>query len=238
MRNQPRYLLYYCNAVTELREWLCNDILLVKSLKSVGFCVSQRRRGCHDKDGRARWRLRTLQALGDAVNDAYVLIVYENKIRAENAIKFDTWIVGQKEKINRSLDRLETEAGRDTLRTLGVGEVAPEADVAVAAALGFSDIMQHGWRTGRPKLAEWFSGWETRGSFMRARPAVDWKTGKATVDEFAARVVAGKRCLWKSIPERSPTISVRAHRRSLSASVHFNRCWIRLSQPGFRPSNW
>ncbi|KAI9685356.1 MAG: hypothetical protein M1822_004487 [Bathelium mastoideum] len=143
-------------------------------------------------DNKQRWRLKTLHALADAMLDAFVLIVYENKIRAENGIKFDVWIAGQTEKINRSLSQFEMEAERGTLRTLGAQEIATAADVAVAAALGFSDIMKHEWRTGRPKLVEWFSGWERRDAFVRTRPEVDWKSGEASVDAFAAKVVAGK----------------------------------------------
>ena len=143
-------------------------------------------------DDRQRWRLKTLQALGDAICDAHVLIIYENKIRPENGIKFEAWIEGQKEKINRSLDRLEMEAERATLRNPQAEVTATAADVAVVAALAYSDIVKHEWRLGRPKLADWFSHWEKRESFLRTRGDVDWKTGEASVDAFAMSVVAGK----------------------------------------------
>jgi hypothetical protein len=42
------------------------------------------------------------------------------------------------------------------------------------------------WRKGRPKLQEWMSKWEERGSFASTPPTKDWIAGDAT--EMASKL--------------------------------------------------
>lgn len=139
------------------------------------------------------WRLKTLQACADGILDAQVQIVYENKIRAENNVKFEPWIVGQREKMVRGLDRLELEAGRGTLTEPPAGTAASAAEVAVAVALGFMDIVKFEWRSTRPKLTQWFAHWQRRESFIKTKPNLDWKTGHKADMGFANEALAGRK---------------------------------------------
>lgn len=144
-----------------------------------------------DTDHVKRWRLKTLHACADGLLDAQVLIIYENKIRAENGVRFQTWVDGQNEKIGRCLDRLEVEAQRGTLVPRAAEEAATAAEVAVAATLGFMDINKHEWRNGRSRLKEWFVAWEHRASFTSTRPELDWKTGETKALGFAKEAIDG-----------------------------------------------
>lgn len=128
-------------------------------------------------DVRLKWRLKSLGSLANAILDAHVLIVYENKIRAENGIRFARWVEGQQLKINCALNQLEIEAERGIFPTKELDQIATVDEVGLAAALSFTDTMQHEWRSGRPKLARWYSDWVLRPSFKRTRPEVDWVTG-------------------------------------------------------------
>lgn len=139
------------------------------------------------------WRLKTLHACADGMLDAQVLIVYERKIRAENNVEFQPWIIGQQEKILRGFDQLEYEVGRGTLRPPTKGTPATAAEVAVAACVGFMDIVGFEWREGRSRLAEWFQFWRERDSFVKTRPDVDWNTGEMSDIGFAREALAGKK---------------------------------------------
>ncbi|GAB7347524.1 hypothetical protein MBLNU459_g4422t2 [Dothideomycetes sp. NU459] len=144
-------------------------------------------------DVKPNWRLKTLQACADGILDAQVQIVYEKKIRAENKVRFEPWIVGQQEKIVRALDRLELEAGRGTLTKPVEGVPASAAEVAVAAAMGLMDIVRFSWRETRPKLTQWFKHWEQRESFKKTRPDLDWKMGQKADMGFANEALAGRK---------------------------------------------
>jgi len=139
------------------------------------------------------WRLRTLHGCADGMMDAQVLILYEKKIRAENNILFQAWIDGQTEKIMRGFDQLELEVGRGTLRAPANDAPASAAECAVAACVAFLDRVGTQWRDDRPKLVEWFQGWQNRESFIKTRPDVNWKTGQAGDIGFGREVLNGKK---------------------------------------------
>lgn len=143
--------------------------------------------------GSRNWRLKTLHACADGMLDSQVLVVYEKKIRAENNVEYQPWITGQQEKIKRGFDQLEVEVDRGTLQLPTNNTPASAAEVAVAACVGFMDIVGFEWREGRSKLAEWFQRWQERQSFAKTRPDVDWKTGKASDIGFAREALAGKK---------------------------------------------
>ena len=89
---------------------------------------------------------------------------------------FRSWVEGQKTKIVRGLDRFEAAAKEDVLpepstALASVDEVAVAVATAMTEQMGFLGLE---WRNGRPKLQEWMSKWEKRGSFVSTPPTKDW----------------------------------------------------------------
>jgi len=94
----------------------------------------------------ARFAALRLQALGDGINDAALLIRYETFNRPE-ALRYDEAIALQQGKIDRALAVL--------------GAVPPAGSIeighiAVACALGYLDLRFAGaWRENHPRLVAW-----------------------------------------------------------------------------------
>lgn len=109
--------------------------------------------------GAARWTALRLQALGDGLLDAALLVRYENHLRPAE-LKWPEWHVGQMLKIDGALADLEANAG-------GFGERIDIGTIAAACALGYLDYRypDKGWRDDCPASAAWF---ET----MMARPSM------------------------------------------------------------------
>lgn len=111
------------------------------------------------------WDILTLEATGDAICDAAVLIVYEARTRPAE-IRHEPFVTGQWAKIERSLDMLETRGMGLLSGPLNAGQVS------VGCALGYLDL-RHGernWRAARPQLAAWFERFSTRPSMLATRP--------------------------------------------------------------------
>ena len=110
-------------------------------------------------NGTARWTALRLQALGDGLLDAALLVRYENHLRPAE-LKWDAWHTGQMMKIDGALADLEQHAGSFAER-IDIGTIT------VACALGYLDYRypDKGWRDDCPALAAWF---ET----MMARPSM------------------------------------------------------------------
>ncbi|KAF2106450.1 hypothetical protein BDV96DRAFT_590965 [Lophiotrema nucula] len=119
---------------------------------------------------------RTLHACADGILDAGVLRVYEKRIREERGIRFEEWMKGQELKMLRGLDRLEVAASSGILCDPPSGPASAD-EIAVACAVSFSGQLGIQWQEKRPKLAEWFSRWESRRSFQESPPDNDWQTG-------------------------------------------------------------
>ena len=107
----------------------------------------------------------TLEALADGVLDAAILMLYESRLRPEDK-RFDPWLEGQKAKIVRALDALES------LWVAHLEGPMDAAAIAVAATLGYLDFRfgALNWREGRPKIAAWFESWTVRPSFIATTP--------------------------------------------------------------------
>lgn len=130
------------------------------------------------KDAQGRyWRSRTVQACALGMLDAEILVMYENRIRAERKLKFQEWIDGQREKIMRGFDRLDAGVRDGTLRLPEDGEGVGVAEVTVAATLGFFDVVKMDWRAAgtRSELEEWFKVWSKRDSFTRTPAEAAWR---------------------------------------------------------------
>ncbi|KAF2034483.1 hypothetical protein EK21DRAFT_97570 [Setomelanomma holmii] len=127
------------------------------------------------KDARY-WQLHTLHACADGIMDAAVLITYEVRIRKERGLFFEEWMEGQKQKILRGLDRLETAAKAGVLPQPGPGPASAD-EVAVAVATAMTSKMAYldiDWEDGRPALGSWMKKWEQRKSFLNTPPLKDW----------------------------------------------------------------
>lgn len=111
------------------------------------------------------WETLTLEATGDGISEAALLIVYEAGLRPEGA-RSDAWITGQWAKITRALDTLEAR---------WIAHLAGRTDagqIAVGCALGYLDFRHapRDWRAGRPALAAWFEAFAARPSMRATQP--------------------------------------------------------------------
>lgn len=109
--------------------------------------------------GDGRWQSLSLEALGDGMTDAGVLIFVEKKRDAEKCS--DAWIAQQTGKINAGLDAINAQASGFKGRTdIGV--------LAVAASVGWLEFRSvvPGIRDGRPHLAAWMNEISQQG-FMK-----------------------------------------------------------------------
>ncbi|MGD9544540.1 MAG: glutathione S-transferase [Methylocystis sp.] len=97
-------------------------------------------------DPSARFAALRLQALGDGVNDATLLIRYETFTRPES-LRYGEAIALQQGKIDRALDTLDA---APPAGSVDIGQIA------VACALGYLDLRFDGaWRETRPRLVDW-----------------------------------------------------------------------------------
>lgn len=130
----------------------------------------------HRKDARY-WQLHTLHACADGIMDASVLITYEVRIRKARGLFFDEWMEGQKKKIIRGLDRLESAAKSGVLLGPSASPAsADEVTVAVAVAMASrAEYLGIERGNGRPNLEGWLAKWEQRKSFLDTPPGPkDW----------------------------------------------------------------
>jgi len=115
--------------------------------------------------GARQWDTLTLEATGDGIMDASVLMVYEARARPEHLRSTD-WVEGQWAKIGRALTVLETRWISHLRGPLDIGQIA------VGCALGHLDF-RHGarnWRQGRGALDDWFAAFSARPSMTATAP--------------------------------------------------------------------
>lgn len=128
------------------------------------------------------WLNKTIHACSDGMLDAEVLVVYEERIRDERGLKFQTWIDGQRTKVSRGFDFLERQARDGVLRLREQEQDVSAAEVAVAASVAFLEIRGVTWKEGRPCLVKWVDNWRGRESFVKTDSKVDWKAGSKVKD--------------------------------------------------------
>lgn len=121
-------------------------------------------RALFPENGPARWRALRDQALGDGMLDAALLMRYESAVRPE-AYRWDEWEAGQRVKVVRALDLLETEAA-DYAARFDIGTIA------LGCALSYLDFRyaEMGWRQGRARLAAWFETFQARDAVRETQP--------------------------------------------------------------------
>lgn len=108
-------------------------------------------------EGRALWTVLRREALADGMTDATILARYELAMRPE-ALRWPDWIRGQMEKVESSLDQLETEAAGFAGIDAGL--------IAIACSLSYLDLRfaDLGWRESHPHLARWYEAFSKRPS--------------------------------------------------------------------------
>ena len=113
------------------------------------------------------WDTLTLEATGDAIMDAAILMVYEWRVRPEEK-RFPDWVDAQWSKIERALGHLEARWMSHLHGKLDMGLVS------VGCALEYLDF-RHGdrdWRAGHDALAAWQKGFGGRASMEATVPAL------------------------------------------------------------------
>lgn len=113
------------------------------------------------------WEVLTLEATGDGISDAAVLMVYEGRTRPEEK-RHQPFVDGQWTKAARSLDALED-------RWIGVlNEPVNIGQISVGCALGYLNFRHadRNWSEGRPRLSEWFARFSERPSMAATQPHV------------------------------------------------------------------
>lgn len=111
------------------------------------------------------WDTLALEATGDGMLDAAILMVYESRLRPEE-IRLEVWVEGQWAKVARALDTLDARWMAHLNGPFDMGHVA------VGCALSYLDFRHgaRGWRTGRAALAAWYEGFAARDSVKATEP--------------------------------------------------------------------
>lgn len=114
--------------------------------------------------GPQRWHQLRLQALGDGMLDAAVLMRYESAVRPQ-ALQWADWVAGQLGKVRSGLDALEQACP-------GWGSRFSIGELTAACVLGYLDFRfpDVEWRKSRPALARWYAAVAERPSMKATVP--------------------------------------------------------------------
>jgi glutathione S-transferase len=116
------------------------------------------------ESGGARWKALRLEAHGDGMTDAALLVRYESFLRPEN-LRWKEWIDGQTLKVTQALDQLEGDI--DQLSgDLTIGHVAVASGIGWMLFRDIVDVFK-----GRPKLKAWYEKLSERPSLKASVPA-------------------------------------------------------------------
>lgn len=113
----------------------------------------------------AGWDTKVLEATGDGIMDAAILMTYERRLRPE-AQQSEDWFQAQKGKTLGACAALNARWMSHLQGPLDMGQIA------VACALAYLDFRHGdlGWRHGNEALADWFQAFESRDSMQATRP--------------------------------------------------------------------
>lgn len=111
------------------------------------------------------WETLTLEATGDGIMEAAVLMVYEARCRPE-AARDTTWVEAQWGKVENALDALTARWMSHLAGPVDAG------GIAVGCALGYLDFRHpdRQWRKGRDGLDDWFAAFDERPAMVATRP--------------------------------------------------------------------
>lgn len=111
------------------------------------------------------WDALVIEATGDGIAEAAVLMRYEMHVRPE-ATRSPAWAEAQWGKIARALAALEERWMSHLSGPLDMGQIS------VACALGYLDFRhaERTWRTDHPVLTAWYAGFSTRSALQATAP--------------------------------------------------------------------
>jgi glutathione S-transferase len=112
-------------------------------------------------DGVKRFRVLTLQALGQGIADSAVAYRYETAMRPKG-LQWEDWMARTEARLHASFDDLESN-WMETLHEVNAGALA------VAVSLAYIDfrLPDMHWRSGRPKLGHWHEAFSGRDSMVK-----------------------------------------------------------------------
>jgi len=112
------------------------------------------------------WDTLTIEATGDGIAEAAVLMRYEMHVRPE-ATRSPAWAEAQWQKIDRALTALEDRWLSHLSGPVDMGQIA------VGCALGYLDFRHadRTWRDSHPALATWYAGFQDRPAMRATAPA-------------------------------------------------------------------
>lgn len=116
-------------------------------------------------EGPRLWEVLTLEATGDGITDAALLMTYEARLRPEEHRSAE-FVDAQWRKIATACDALDSRWMGHLSGPLDAGQIA------VACALGYVDF-RHGarnWRQGRDGLARWYEQVSQRPALQATTP--------------------------------------------------------------------
>jgi glutathione S-transferase len=111
------------------------------------------------------WDSLVIEATGDGIAEAAVLMRYESSVRPEGSRSAE-WVDAQWAKIDRALSALEDRWMSPLAGPLDMGHVA------VGCALGYIDFRhaERDWRASHPALASWYGTFSGRPSMQATAP--------------------------------------------------------------------
>jgi glutathione S-transferase len=111
------------------------------------------------------WDTLVIEATGDGIAEAAVLMRYEMVVRPE-ASRSAAWAEAQWSKIDRALDAVEERWMSHLSGPLDMGQIA------VGCALGYLDLRhsERNWAAAHPTLATWFAAFNARPAMQATMP--------------------------------------------------------------------
>jgi glutathione S-transferase len=111
------------------------------------------------------WDTLVIEATGDGIAEAAVLMRYETSVRPETA-RSDDWVEAQWSKIDRALFALENRWTSHLAGPLDMGHIT------VGCALGYVDFRHadRDWRAAHPALAGWWQQFSRRSAMAATAP--------------------------------------------------------------------
>lgn len=112
-------------------------------------------------DGAKRFRVLTLQALGQGLSDSAVAYRYEVAVRPKG-LQWEDWMARTEARLHATFEELEAN-WMDVLSEVNAGSIA------VAVSLAYIDfrLPDIHWRSGHPKLGHWHQSFSGRESMLK-----------------------------------------------------------------------
>lgn len=111
------------------------------------------------------WESKILEATGDGISDAGVLMSYEKRLRPEGKV-WDDWVRAQLDKVLDACSALEARWMSHLHGPLDIGQIS------IGCALDYIDFRHPDadWRKGNDNLTDWFANFLQRDSMVATKP--------------------------------------------------------------------